>query len=172
VTAEYRRLGKRGAYRLGQLRAQGVGEHRPPRQFRPRFARHRPRHWSTFTWLVGLLAGALAIAGAAAVGWWFVPFVAGVAAGLANRAGDWPWRTAVPAVALMAAVGWAAPLLLGALRGQPYGAVARVIAALTGLPADVAAGLFLTVAIAAIQAVTGYWLGRALTLRRAAGRFR
>jgi hypothetical protein len=172
VTAEFRRLGKRGAYRLGQLRAQGVGEHRPPRLLRPRFARHRARPWSTFTWLAGLLAGVLVIAGAAAAGWWFVPFLAGVAIGFANRAGDWPWRVAVPAVALMAAVGWAAPLLLGSLRGQPYGAVARVIAALTGLPADAGTGLVLTVAIAVVQAVTGYWLGRALTLRRAAGPFR
>jgi hypothetical protein len=172
VTAEFRRLGKRGAYRLGQLRAQGIGDHRPPRQFRPRFARHRPRHWSTFTWLAGFLVGALVIAGAAAAGWWFVPFAAGVAAGFANRAGDWSWRVAVPAIALMAAVGWAAPLFLGVLRGQPYGAVARVIAALTGLPADAAAGLLLTVAIAMVQAVTGYWLGRALTLRPAKDPFR
>lgn len=172
MTAEFRRLGKRGAYRLGQLRAQGVGEHRVPKLCQPRFARHRPRHWSTFTWLVGWLTGVLVISGAAAVGWWFVPLVAGVAAGFTNRAGDWPWRVAVPAVALMAAAGWTVPLLLGALRGQPYGGVARVIAALTGLPADAAAGLALTVAIAAVQAVTGYWLGRALTLRRTAGPFR
>jgi hypothetical protein len=164
VTAEFRRLGKRGAYRLGQLRAQGVAGHRPPKQLRPRFGRHRPHHWSTFTWLIGLLAGALVIAGTAAVGWWFVPFIAGVAAGFANRAGDWRWRVAVPAVALMAAAGWAAPLLFGVLRGQPYGAVARVIAALSALPADAAAGLVLTVAIAVVQAITGYWLGRALTL--------
>jgi hypothetical protein len=172
VTAEFRRLGKRGAYRLGQLRAQGIREHRPPRQLRPRFARHRPRRWSTFTWLISLLAGALVIAAAAAVGWWFVPFAAGVAAGFANRAGDWSWRVAVPAVAVMAAVGWAAPLSLGALRGLPYGDVARVIAALTGLPADAVVGLVLTVSIAVVQAVTGYWLGRALTLRPAADPFR
>jgi hypothetical protein len=72
----------------------------------------------------------------------------------------------------MAAVGWAAPLLLGALLGLPYGAVARVIAALTGLPADAAMGIALTVAIAVVQALTGYWLGRALTLRPAADLFR
>src|SRR4029077_20455000 len=108
----------------------------------------------------------------AAVGWWFVPFVAGLAAGFTNRAGGWPWRGAVAAVALMAAAGWPVALLFCALRGQPYGGVARVIAALTGLPAGAPAGLLLTVAIATVQVVTGYWLGRALTLRRTAGPFR
>jgi uncharacterized membrane protein YeaQ/YmgE (transglycosylase-associated protein family) len=72
----------------------------------------------------------------------------------------------------MAAVGWAAPLLLGPLRGLPYGAVARVIAALAGLPADAAMGMVLTVVIAVVQALTGYWLGRALTLRSAEDLFR
>ncbi|MGH3303788.1 MAG: hypothetical protein ACRDOK_19345 [Streptosporangiaceae bacterium] len=172
MTAEFRRLGKRGAYRLGQLRAQGVGEPRPPKQFRPRFARHRPHQWSTLTCLVFLLGGAVVISAATAVGWWFVPFVAGVGAGLANRAGSWPWRVAVPAIAAMAAAGWAAPLWLGVLRGLPYGPVARVIAALTGLPADAAVGMVLTVAIAVVQAVTGYWLGRALTPRSAPDLFR
>jgi hypothetical protein len=163
VTAEFRRLGKRGAYRLGELRARGVGEPRQPTPFRPRFARRRYHRWPTSTWLLGLLAGTVAIAAATAVGWWFVPFVAGVGAGLANRVGGWPSRLAVPAVAVMAAVGWAAPLWAGALRGLPYGGVARVIAALTGLPGDAAAGLVLTLLIAVVQAVTGYWLGRALT---------
>jgi hypothetical protein len=172
VTAEFRRLGKRGAYRLGQLRAQGVGERRPPKQFRPRFARYRPRVWSTTTWLAGLAGGAVVIAAATAVGWWFVPFMAGAGAGFANRAGVWPWRVAVPAVASMAAVGWVAPLVLGALRGLPYGAVARVIAALTGLPADAAMGMVLTVVIAVLQALTGYWLCRALTPRLAEDLFR
>jgi hypothetical protein len=165
VTAEFRRLGKRGAYRLGQLRAQGAGEPRKPAQFRPRFARHRWHRWSTSTWLLALLAGAAVIAAAAAVGWWFVPFVAGVGAGLANRIGGWPSRLAVPAVAVMAALGWAAPLWVGTLRGMPNGGVARVIAALTGLPGDAAAGVVLTLLIAVAQAVTGYWLGRAVTPR-------
>jgi hypothetical protein len=172
VTAEFRRLGKRGAYRLGQLRAQGVGERRRPTPFQPRFARHRAHQRSTLTWLLYLLAGAVVIAATTAVGWWFVPFAAGVGAGLANRTGGWPSRVAVPAVAAMAAAGGAAPLWLGALRGLPYGAVARVIAALTGLPAAAAVGIALTVAIAVVQAVTGYWLGRALTPRPAADLFR
>jgi hypothetical protein len=172
VTAEFRRLGKRGAYRLGKLRAQGIREARQPRQFRPRFARHRWHRWSTSTWLFGMLAGAVVIAATAALGWWFVPFVAGFGAGLANRAGGWPWRLAVPAVAVMAAVGWAAPLWIGVLRGLPYGGVARVIAALTGLPGGAAAGMIVTILIAVVQAIPGYWLGRALTPRLAADLFR
>lgn len=164
MTAEFRRLGKRGAYRLGQLRAQGVGEHRSPKQYRPRFGRHHPHRWSTLTWLIGVLVGAVVIAAATGLGWWFVPFVIGIAAGVANRSGGWPPRVALPAIVVIAAVGCAAPLWLGVLRGRPSGA-ARVIATLIGLPADSAAGLLLTVAIAVLQAVIGYWLGRALTPR-------
>jgi hypothetical protein len=172
VTADFRRLGKRGAYRLGQLRAQGIREPRRPRLAKPRFSRHRWYRWLTSTWLLGLLGGAVVIAAATIVGWWFAPFVAGVGAGFANRAGERSWRTALPAVAVMAAVGWAAPLWLGALRGQPYGAVARVIAALTGLPGYTAVGIVLTVLVAVIQALVGYWLGRALTPRLADHLFR
>jgi hypothetical protein len=172
VTAEFRRLGKRGAYRLGQLRAQGLRESRPPKLFRPRFTRHRWHRWPTSTWLLSLLAGAVVIAAATKVGWWFAPFVVGLAAGFANRVGGWPWRLAVPAVAVMAAVGWAAPLWIGALRGLPYGGVARVIAGLTGLPGGAAAGVVLTLFVAVLQAITGYWLGRALTPRLAPDLFR
>jgi hypothetical protein len=172
VTAEFRRLGKRGAYRLGQLRAQGIRESRPPTPFRPRFARHRWHRWSTSSWLLALLAGVVVIAVATAVGWWFMPFVVGVGAGLANRIGGWPWRLAVPAVAVMAAVGWAGPLWIGVLRGLPFGGVARVIAALTGLPGGAAAGVGVTLLIAVAQALTGYWLGRALTPRLAEDLFR
>jgi hypothetical protein len=172
VTAEFRRLGKRGAYRLGKLRAQGVRETRRPRPFRPRFTRHRWHRWSTSTWLLGLLAGAVVIAASTTVGWWFVPFVVGLGAGLANRVGGWPWRLAVPAVAVMAAAGWAAPLWIGALRGLAYGGVARVIAALTGLPGGAVAGVLLTLLVAVVQAICGYWLGRALTPRLAEDLFR
>jgi hypothetical protein len=172
VTAEFRRLGKRGAYRLGRLRAQGIRESRPPRPFRPRFTRHRWHRWSTSTWLLGVLAGAVVIAASTTVGWWFVPFVVGLGAGLANRVGGWPWRLAVPAVAVMAATGWAAPLWIGALRGLAYGGVARVIAALTGLPGGAVAGVLLTLLVAVVQAICGYWLGRALTPRLAEDLFR
>jgi len=168
VTAEFRRLGKRGSYRLGRLRAQGVKEVHPPVPFRPRFV--RPYHrWPAWVWLLGLLAGSVIIVGAAGLGWWFAPFIVGVLAGVANWVGAWRLRVALPAVAVMAAVGWGAPLAWAGLRGQPYVAMARVIAPIIGLPASTAAGFALTVLVAVAQALAGYWLGRAVTPRATGG---
>lgn len=162
MTAEFKRLGKRGAYRLGQLRAQGIGQPPEPRRFRPRFL--RPDHrWPAPAWLLGLLTGVLLIAAGAVAGLWFVPFAAGLLAGLANWAGRWRVLVAVPAVGLMAALGWVVPLVWYTLRGQPSAGAARVIAAELGLPAHATAGFAVTVLIAVAQAVTGYWLGRAVT---------
>jgi hypothetical protein len=162
MTTDLKRLGKRGAYGLGRLRVQGVDGYQRPVPFHPRFV--RPYHrWPTSTWLLGLLAGVVLIAGGAVVGWWFMPFAAGLLAGLANRIGRWPTRVALSAVAIVAALGWAAPLAWSVLRGQPYVAVARVIAVLLGLPASAAVGIAFTLAVAVIQGVVGYWLGRAVT---------
>src|SRR5580693_3292845 len=84
------------------------------------------------------------VAATAAPGLWFVPFVAGVAAGLLSlrRPG------VVPAATLGAITGWALPLWLLALRGLPAGATARAIA---------------TLLLAALQTLAGAWLARALT---------
>jgi hypothetical protein len=165
MTTEFRRLGKPGAYRLGQLRAKGVAEQGRPRQFRPRFGQPRQHWWPAWVWLLGLAAGVAVIAAATRVGWWFVPYVAGVGAGIATRWGDWAPRVVMPAVAGMAVVGWGLPVLLWPLRGEPYGAVARLIATLTGWPAYSAAGILLTFLIAALLAITGYLLGSVLTPR-------
>lgn len=162
MTADLKRLGKRGAYRLGQLRVQGVTDHQPPVPFRPRFARSYHR-WPTSTWLLGLAAGVVLIVAGGLLSWWFMPFAAGVLAGLANRIGRWPMVVALPAVAIVAVLGWAVPIAWSLLQGQPYVAVARVIAALLGLPANPAVGIAVTLSIAAVQVVAGYWLGRALT---------
>jgi len=161
MTSDFKRLGKRGAYGLGQLRTQGVpGQSQVP--FRPRFV--RPHHgWPVSAWLLGLLAGVLIIAVAAAIGWWFMPFVAGLLAGLANYAGRWPTGVALPAVAAISAAGWVAPLWWSVLHGAPYGAAARVIATHLGLPGHAAVGIVLTVLVAVAQGMAGYWLGRALT---------
>jgi len=162
MTTDFRRLGKRGSYRLGQLRAQGVGEIRRPVPFRPNWV--RPDHrWPTPVWLLGLLFGVLLIAAGAAVDWWFMPLVAGVLAGAANWIGRWSLRAAVPAVAVMAALGWLAPWWWAVLHGQPYGADARIAAVLLGLPGYAAVGLVVTIAVPVAQVVFGYWLGRALT---------
>ena len=162
MTTDLKRLGKRGAYRLGQLRVQGVASSQPPVPFQPRFV--RPYHrWPAWTWVLGLLAGVLLIVGGALLGWWFMPFAAGVLAGLANRIGRWPTRIALPAVGIVAALGWVVPIVWSVLNGEPYAAVARVIAALLGLPANPAVGISVTLIVAVAQAVAGYWLGRALT---------
>jgi hypothetical protein len=166
MTADFKRLGKRGSYRLGRLRTQGVGERQGVTLFRPRFSRMDHR-WPASHWLLGLLGGVLLIAAGAVAGWWFMPFAVGLLAGGANWIGGWPGRVALPAVALTAAAGWAVPLWWAVLRGQPYGPVAREVAALDGLPGHASAGLVLTLLIAAAQALAGYWLGRALTPRSA-----
>ena len=84
-----------------------------------------------------LLASLLACAVTAALlglgawlGWWFLPFAAGIVAGAG------PWRTlpALGLVVLAVVVGWGAALWWPALSGAPAGATARVIAALAGLP--------------------------------------
>jgi hypothetical protein len=164
MTAEFKRLGKYGSYRLGQLKAQGIRELARPTLLQPRF--NRPdRGLPRSAWLCGLLLGTVAIAIGAASGSWFMPFVLGLLAGFANRVGGWPVRMAVPAVVLMAVIGWGAPLAWAAIDGQPYGAVAREAAALAGLPAHASVGLSVTMLLAIVQVVVGYWLGRALTPR-------
>lgn len=165
MTAEFRRLGKPGAYRLGQLRAQGIAGQRQPKPFRPRFARSRQHGWPAWVWLLGLLAGGVAMAAATIVGWWFAPLLAGAGAGIANRAGGWPPRVALPALVAIGVVGWGVPLWLGAGRAEPFVAVPRVLTALTGLPGYAAAAIALTLLMAVLQALTGYWLARALTHR-------
>ncbi len=161
MTAEFRRLGKRGSYGLGELRARGIADQRPA-PFQPRFAR-RYHRWPVTVWLLALVAGVLLLAATAAAGWWFTPFVVGLLAGLANHVGRWPTAVALPAVAVTAAGGWAAPLCWAILHGQRYGAAAPAAAALLGLPRYAAAGIALTVLVSVVQAAAGYWLGRALT---------
>jgi hypothetical protein len=61
----------------------------------------------------------------------------------------------------MAAVGWGEPMAWAELRGHHYGALARVIAAILGLPVSAIVGLGLTVLVSVAQAVAGYWLATA-----------
>jgi hypothetical protein len=166
VTAEFRRLGKQGAYRLGQLRTRGVRVTPAPAPFRPSFARSY-RRGPASAWALALAGVAALIAAGTVIGWWFVPFVAGLAAGLANRFGGWPTSTALPAVAAAAAVGWGIPLGWNAVSGQAYASAARHIAASNGLPRSMVAGVALALLVAVVQAVVGYWLGRAVTPRPA-----
>ncbi len=159
--ADPRNLGKRGSYRLGRMSA-------PPQPRTPWPSPHYPswkprRRGPVFAWLLGCLAAALIVAAGALAGWWFLPFVAGLGTGLAAHFGRLRLRTALPAAVLVAAGGWGAALAwLAVADGLPEVAVARTIAALAGLPASAAVAMAVTLVVAAIQAVAGVWLGRAL----------
>jgi hypothetical protein len=158
--ADLRRLGKRGAYRFGRLGTPAPAPKVLPGPHYPAWARgHRG---SLALWLLAGLAAAAVVAVAALLGLWFVPFLAGVAAGVAARYGRWRLRVSLPATVAIAAVGWGGALWWLVLRGLPEGAVAREIAALAGLPASSAVAIVATLLVAVIQALAGLWLGRAL----------
>ena len=164
---DLRRLGRRGSYRLGRLRVQGLPGAPPPQSFRPSFTRHQHRGPAPL-WLLLACAGAAAIWGGAVAGLWFAPFAVGVLAGLANWYAGFLVRTMLIWVTLMALVGWAIPLLAWpALRHSFHASwiTARVITSYLGLPPHATIGVALTLLIAAVQAVVGLWLGRALTPR-------
>jgi hypothetical protein len=164
--SDLRRLGKRGSYRLGRLGAQPAATKPSPAPHYPTWA---PHHRGPIgLWLLACVAATALIAAGALVGWWFLPFLTGLAGGMASRSGGWRLRVALPAVVLVAAAGWGAALGWLALRGLPEAAVARVIAALAGLPAYAAVAIAVTLLVAAIQAAAGLWLGRALGPRRPA----
>lgn len=116
--------------------------------------------------LLVFVVAAVVVAATAAAGLWFVPFVAGVAAGLLSLR----WRGAVLAAAAGAVAGWALPLWILALRGYPAVATARAIAALAGLPPYAAVVIAVTLLLAALQALAGGWLARAFAPARAARR--
>ena len=99
----------------------------------------------------------LCLTGAGA-GIWYMPFALGVAAGA-----GWPRsRPAVLVVAVGAVAGWALALWIMALHSLPVGATARTIAALAGLPPYAAIMVAVTLLLAALQALAGTWLARAV----------
>lgn len=115
----------------------------------------------TLGWAVTFIVAAVIMAGTAQAGAWFVPFLAGVAAGLASLRVR---GTVLLAVAASVA-GWALPLWVLALRGLPVGATARAIAGLSGLPPHAAVIVVVTLLLAALQVLAGAWLARALLPR-------
>jgi hypothetical protein len=155
--ADPRRLGQRGAYRLGKLRvASARSGDRAPRE--PSFGLRRSRALVTW-WLAACAVAAVTLGFGAALGLWFLPFVVGIAAGAA------PWRAppAAGLVVLAVAVGWGAALWWPALSGAPAGATARVIAALAGLPPHAAVGVAATLLIGILPGLAAVWLARAVT---------
>jgi len=164
--SEVDRMGKRGSYRLGGLGPLGPGPGRPSRPFRPSFV--RPEHpGTTVGWILAAVIGAVMIAGGSVLGLWFMPFVVGLATGLAMRWGGWRLRVSVPAVVIMAAAGWGLALWVPALRGLPLGATARTIAVTAGLPAITVLAFCAALAVSVALGLAGLWLGRALTPRPA-----
>ena len=105
---------------------------------------------------------ALLCLGGAYLGLWFVPFLLGAAAG-AFRSRS---RGALLAVTAGAAAGWAIALWAMALDGLPVGATARTISALAGLPPYAAVVVAVTLLLAALQALAGTWLARAVFPRQ------
>jgi hypothetical protein len=161
---ELKRLGRRDAYRLGILRAQGAGLP-APRLMQPSFL---PRHRGPApAWALGLLGGIAAITAASVAGLWFVPFLAGAAAGLAGWLGRWRTRAALGAAAAMAFLGWAVSLGLAAHHGLLPGTSLRVLAPLPGVPARTAGGVGATLLAGCAEALAGCWAGLALAPRAA-----
>jgi hypothetical protein len=100
--------------------------------------------------------------GGAELGLWFTPFVLGaVVTAFRPRS-----RALVVAVAAGTVAGWAVALWLMALEGLPAGATARSIAALAGLPPYAVVAIAVTLLLAALQALAGSWLARALLPRQ------
>ena len=105
---------------------------------------------------------AIVVAATAQAGLWWVPFPAGVLAGLASRR----WRRVVLVTVAGAVAGWALPLWIMALLGYPSGATARAIAGFAGLPPYATVMVIITLLLAALQVLAGAWLARALAPRR------
>ncbi|MBV9094894.1 MAG: hypothetical protein JO132_13645 [Streptosporangiaceae bacterium] len=158
--ADPRRLGKRGAYRLGELRGPGPRPARPRVARTPSFGPRRPRGTVAW-WLAGCVAAAALLGLAAWLGWWFGPFAAGIIAG----AGPWRARPALGLVVAATAAGWGTALWWPALAGAPAGATARAVAALAGLPPYAAVGVAGTLLLGIVQAAVAFWLARAVTYR-------
>ena len=158
--ADPRRLGKRGAYRLGELRTAGPRPGRGPVPREPSFRPRRSRG-ALLAWLTACAVTAALLGLGAGLGWWFLPFAAGIAAG----AGPWRASPALALVALAVVLGWGAALWWPALSGAPAWATARVIAALAGLPPHAAVGVAATVGIGVLQVLVAFWLARAVTYR-------
>jgi hypothetical protein len=103
------------------------------------------------------------IAAGAEAGAWFLPFAAGVCAGLFSR--FLGLRACLLTAGAASLLGWAVPLWWQAMSGAPVGGVARTIAALAGLPPHAPVAVGATLLAAAAQALCGLWLARALTPR-------
>jgi hypothetical protein len=164
MTDNPKRLGKRDAYRLGELRGPAPPPPRPRVPREPSFGSRRSRRsrrsrGSVAAWLAGCAVVAALLGLGAGFGWWFLPFVAGVVAG----AGPWRARPALGLAVVAVLAGWGGALWWPALSGAPAGATARTVAALAGLPPYAGVGVAATLLVGVAQALVAFWLARALT---------
>jgi hypothetical protein len=158
--ADPKRLGKRGAYRLGDLRFSGRPQARGPAPHRPSFGTRRSRG-AVWAWLAACAVTAALLGLGAAFGLWWLPFAAGIAAGAA----PWRARSALGLVLVAVLAGWGVALWWPALTGAPAGATARAVAALAGLPPYAGVGVAGTLLVGVLQALAAVWLARAVTYR-------
>jgi hypothetical protein len=128
------------------------------------FGRSRSSARRAAAWVAAFVAVTAVIAAGAEAGAWFLPFAAGVCAGLLSR--FYRLRACLLIALAASLLGWAAPLWWQAMSGAPVGGVARTVAALAGLPAQAPVAVGATLLVAAAQALCGLWLVRALTPRR------
>lgn len=131
------------------------GSRPAPRE--PSFGARRSRG-RLLAWPAACALAAALLGFGAALGLWWLPFAAGIAAGIA----PWRFRSALAAVTLAVLAGWGAALWWPALSGAPAGATARVIAALAGLPPHAAIGVAATLLVGVAQSLVALWLARAL----------
>jgi hypothetical protein len=173
------RLTKAGSCRFGALRVPWPVVKPLPRPRYPGLSSRHPRFYFQYSgfssrqlsstsrhlagsrrgWLISCAVAAAMLGAGAWVGLWWLPFVVGVAGGLA--APTWRARWVLSWAVLAVAVGWGAVLWLPALTGEAEGATARAIAALAGLPPYAAVGVAATLLVGMLQAVVAVWLARA-----------
>jgi hypothetical protein len=111
--------------------------------------------------------GAAVVAGGAALGLWYLPFFAGVVAGVVGKRIRSRFIGSAAVLLLLGPLAWGAVLLVRALAGDTVGGTAHTVAALAGLPPLAATTVVLTLVIALLQAASGAWLGRVLSRRTA-----
>jgi hypothetical protein len=158
--ADPKRLGKRGAYRFGEMRVSGRPQARGPAPHTPSFSARRSRG-PAWAWLAACAVTAALLGLGAAFGLWWLPFAAGIAAGAA----PWRARSALGLMLVAVLAGWGAALWWPALTGAPAGATARAVAALAGLPPYAGVGVAGTLLVGVLQALAAVWLARAVTYR-------
>jgi hypothetical protein len=159
---DVKRLGKPGAYRLGDLRVLGVPSRRPRPPREPAFGARRCRA-GLVRWLSSCAAVAALLGLAAWLGVWWLPFVTGVVAGVT----PWRARSALGWAAMAVLAGWGVTLWIPVLTGAPAGATAREVAALAGLPPHASVAIAATLLVGVLQSAVALWLTRALRPRPA-----